>query len=268
MKMEMKSQQKKRYKELLNNAVNQNVYYFTDFVSMADAMEACEVAPKNYVTVYGGAPDCERVMLRFGNPEDFGYEEDFPITLLKITPAMAKYADDLTHRDFLGTLMGLGIERDVIGDIIVRNGNGVPKNDGCDTQSKKESLVAYVFIAKRMTGYLMDNLKTVKHTTVCVSELTEIPGDVAPEFAIEELIVSSPRLDGVVAKCYHLSREKAKQLFAGKMVFINGKEMSNPSIQPKEGDIISTRGHGKFIFDGIRRETKKGNMVITIRRYI
>ena len=70
-------------------------------------------------TVFGGTEASERAVVRFGDPEAFGYEEDFPIDILAIVPLADKFADDLTHRDFLGALMSLGIERSLLGDIIV-----------------------------------------------------------------------------------------------------------------------------------------------------
>ena len=250
MNKDIAAARKKRFSELYNNARSHNAYYFTDFMTLSDAAEVYGIAPESDVTVFGGAPDCERVMIRFGNPAEFGYEEDFPIVLLKISPAAAKFADDLTHRDFLGTLMGLGIERDVIGDIIVRDRN------------------AYIFAAARMADYFKENLSTVRHTTVTVSELNDIPEDIAPKFESEEPIVASLRLDGILSKLYHLSREKAKQLFAKEQILINGLVTMNPSIIPKPGDVISVRGHGKWVFDGVVRETKKGNTVISVRRYV
>ncbi len=261
--------QKKRLKELSEQAIRHNAFYFTDFMTAADAAEVYDLVPEQNVTVFGGAKDCERVVVRFGNPEEFGYEEPFPITLLKITPAAAKFADDLTHRDYLGTLMGLGIDRDVVGDIIVRNNTQKETEaNNRDKQGRTGYPAAYVFILTRMAGFVVENLTTVKHTTVTVTELTDVPKDVAPIFAEEEIIVSSQRLDGVIAKLFHLSREKAKQLFAGDMVFINGRTSENPSLQPKMSDVISVRGYGKFIFDGVLRETKKGNTVVSVRRYV
>ena len=71
--------------------------------------------------VWGGAENCERCMVRFGSPEQFGYDELFPITLLRCAPVQKKFSDTLTHRDFLGSVIGLGIDRAKIGDIVVRD---------------------------------------------------------------------------------------------------------------------------------------------------
>ncbi len=255
---------KKRLVELHHNALSHNAYYFTDFMTAADAADVYGLAPESDFTVFGGAPDCERVMIRFGNLHEFGYEEDFPIVLLKIAPLAAKYADELTHRDFLGTLMGLGLERDVIGDIILRGENA---RQGESPEENDNALAAYVFVAERMADFIKENVTTVKHTTVAVEQLKQVPKDVAPVFEKEEPVVASLRLDGMVSKLYHLSREKSKAMFAKELVFINGRPTANPSIEPKSGDVISVRGHGKFIFDGVLRETKKGNTVIAVRRY-
>ena len=74
--------------------------------------------------LFGGSEEAERMVVRFGDPEDMGYEEAFPITLLKIEPLLQKYADALGHRDFLGALMNLGIERSTLGDIFIKDNCG------------------------------------------------------------------------------------------------------------------------------------------------
>ena len=95
-------------------------YTFTQFLSLDEQSMLKSIERELYsFTLFGGLNNCERVMARFGSPDDFGYEENFPITCLKAEPILKKFADDLTHRDFLGALMNLGIERNNIGDIIV-----------------------------------------------------------------------------------------------------------------------------------------------------
>ena len=73
------------------------------------------------VTAYGGTNDCERVMLRFGDGELCGYDEEFPIVCIEISPVSEKFGEALTHRDYLGALMNLGIERSTFGDIVIKD---------------------------------------------------------------------------------------------------------------------------------------------------
>ena len=99
----------------------------------------------------GGYQDAERVMLRFGGEELMGYEEEFPISCLKVSPVSAKFADVLTHRDYLGALMNLGIERDRLGDILIAGNE------------------AFIFCTSSMADFITENLVKVKHTSVSCS---------------------------------------------------------------------------------------------------
>ena len=252
------TQLKKRFADLAAGSERNFTYYFTDFLSPADA--ACvypALAEAGYppyaadvmVTAFGGAEGCERVMLRFGDPASFGYEEPFPIRALYIRPKNEKFSDDLTHRDFLGALMHLGIERDVVGDIIVR------ENAAC------------VFVKDSMADYIRDSLDRVRHTPVTVELLDEAPEDVRPKLVSERLNVASERPDAVIAKLFNLSRSKAQNLFPQGAVLLNGRPLEKDSCALSDGDVISVRGYGKFIFRGTVHETKKGRIVVNVERY-
>ena len=189
-------------------------------------------------------------MIRFGSEEMLGYEESFPIRCLVAKPLIKKFADALTHRDFLGALMNLGIERDILGDIIVRDN------------------VGYVFCEDKMAEYLREHLDKVKHTSISCEIVSECPARAVPDFANEELVVSSIRCDAVVSKAYKLSRSQSIELFRTKKVFVNGRQYENNSGILKDKDIVSVRGFGKFIFSGTPVETKKGRIRITIKKYV
>ena len=113
-----------RFIELSKKSHGSGVFLFSDFLGLAEQSVlqgvARELGGAKY-TLYGGAPCAERVMVRFGDPDELFYEIPFPIITLKIEPKSVKFAEKLTHRDFLGALLNLGIERSVLGDIIVRD---------------------------------------------------------------------------------------------------------------------------------------------------
>ncbi len=244
---------KKRILDLANRCDRSGIYTFSDFMGINEQALFFEMVPElSFVpyTLFGGGEDCERRMVRFGSPEMLGYEEDFPIRCLTIRPLAQKFADDLTHRDFLGALMHLGIDRDVLGDIIVRDN------------------IAYLFCEDSIAEFLAEHLDKVKHTSVTCTVGTECPAEAKPIFSEEELVVSAARCDSVVAKAYKLSRSESARLFAAKRIFVNGRQCENPGSVLKEGDVVSIRGFGKFIFDGIRTETKKGRIRVKILRYI
>ena len=199
-------------------------------------------------------------MVRFGSPEMFGYDEPYPITLLKLYPAMAKFAETLTHRDYLGSLVGLGIEREKIGDIIIprsrTDGNSIEKH------------TVYVFVTEEISDYIIDNLSYVKHTNIRIERCEEVPDEVAPQLEELSVIVSSNRLDAIVAKLYNLSREQALKLFVEGKVFLNGINMTGNARSLKEGEVVSVRGYGKFIFNGEGGNTKKDKLYIKVSKYV
>ena len=116
---------RKRFIELANKSYGAGIYTFTDFLGLSeqtdfDAVKK-DVRGVSY-TAFGGADGAERVMIRFGSEEELGYELPFPISTLKISAKDKRFAEKLTHRDYLGAILNLGIERDCLGDIVVRDG--------------------------------------------------------------------------------------------------------------------------------------------------
>lgn len=244
---------RRRIMDLANRCYQSNVYTFSGFLNPADQALVYEMEKElSFVdwSLFGGGKDCERRMLRFGSAEMLGYEEPFPVSCLVVKPVARKFADDLTHRDFLGAFMNLGIERDVLGDIIVKD------------------QVGYVFCEDSMAGYLQEHLSRVKRTSVSCEIVKECPEEAEPELSEEELVVSSNRCDAVIAKVYKLSRSQSIELFREKRVFVNGRQYENNSGVLKQEDVVSVRGFGKFIFAGFLNETKKGRIRIGIRRYV
>lgn len=234
----------KRLNELYNRAYEKSYKVFTPFLNLeeqsilAQAYLPCEK--------YGGYDIAERVVAGFG---DALQKADFPIAYLVIAPVKQKFADDLTHRDFLGALMNLGIKREMLGDIIVAD------NQAC------------LICLEQIAAYVADNLHRVKHTDVTVTQTDEIPAGAAEIPESKEFIAASLRLDALISCVYKLSRSKAAKLFAADKVFVNSRLIQNTSYQVKERDIVSVRGMGRFQFDGVLKKTKKDNLVLNIILY-
>ena len=113
----------------------------------------------------------------------------------------------------------------------------------------------------------MDNLSKVKHTNVKCSL-----ADVKKELPVKEpeemrLTVASERVDGLVAKIYHLSRNQSLELFREKKIYVNGRQNENNSYAIKKGDIVSVRGYGRFVYYGADHETKKGKWSVSVGIY-
>ena len=244
---------KKRFAELAKRSYQNNMYTFTGFLNASEQalffeMEK-EVSYAGYA-LWGGTENSERRMLRFGDPEHLGYEEDFPIACIAVKPLMHKFADNLSHRDFLGSLMNLGIERSILGDIYVKDKS------------------AYILCEQTMASYIADNLSRVKHTSMLCMVTEEMPPEILPELKELELIVSSDRADAVIAKAYQMSRSQSVELFREKKIFVNGRLYENNSGVLKAEDIVSVRGFGKFIYKGLVQETKKGRLKVRILVYV
>ncbi len=247
-------QLKNRLKDLADKSFRQNIYTFTGFLGLSEQDVFWKMSEKGELTfsrwqLWGGYENAERRVVRFGSVEDLGYEEDFPVVCIHIQPVLAKFADNLSHRDFLGALMNLGIERSTLGDIRIAG---------------KE---AYLYCLDNMAEYICGNLDKVKHTNVkckVVSDAQEIPVE-EPE--IKEVLLPSMRLDACLAKVYQESRSTILDMFRAGKVYVNGRLCENNSKQLKEGDVINLRGYGKFIFDGLQHETKKGRLSVQIRIY-
>ena len=241
-------QLKKRFEDLAERSWQQNLFTFSPFLSLAEQNVFFEAADRRgwAYTLFGGMDNTERQMVRFGDGRQLGYEQPFPIVCLCIRPLQEKFADDFTHRDFLGALMNLGIDRSTVGDIFL---------DG-----KR----AWVFCNETIAPYIQDSLTQVKHTSVkCV--MTDGP-DQIPEVKLKDvaLNVAGLRCDNIVAEVYHLSRSESLTLFKQKKVYVNGKLQENNSYQLKPEDLVSVRGFGRFIFRGENHTTKKGRLSVSV----
>lgn len=245
-------QLKNRFRDLADKASRQNIFTFTGFLGLSEQDAFWQLEPEIRFAGYslwGGSDDTDRKLIRFGNAEELGYEIPFPITCIHIQPLIAKFADRLSHRDFLGALMNLGIERDTIGDIKVGD---------------KE---AYLFCQENIAGYICQNLGQIKHTHVkctITENYEEIPRE-PPQ--IKTIQVNSVRLDAVIAKVYNKSRGECLDLFRAGKVYVNGRLCENNSRLLKAGETVNARGYGKFVYMGEPRETRKGKLSVEVEVY-
>ena len=243
----------RRFSDLAEISLRQGRYTFTTFLTEAECSDFYSIRntlPNVGVAIFGGYENAERVMLRFGDAESLGWEEPFPISCIRISPLSMKFADDLSHRDVLGAVMHLGIERSEIGDILI---------------SDKE---AYLFCTQTMAEYLCRELNKVRHTSVRCTITEELPQSITQARKEGEIQIASERIDAVIAKIYRISRSDCLELFQRPLVFVNSRNMESGSHLLKEGDKVSVRGYGKFRFLGIIGETRKGNKIAKYEQYI
>lgn len=246
----------KRMGELSDMADRQYRPVFTEFLTLYENSMVLssmnKLAPVS-VQSWGGYEEAERRLLCFF-PMDFPIERaDFPISCIHICPKNQKFSDNLSHRDFLGAVLSLGIDRNRTGDILLR------ENDG------------WLFCDSEIVGFIAQNLERVRHTSVICEMIqpAEVPADILrPDVQSVKGFVTALRLDAVAAVAFHVSRSSMAECIRSDQVFVNGKLASENSVRVKENDLISVRGMGKFRYLGIEGESKKGRLAIRIEKYI
>ena len=240
---------KKRLSELYKRAFSRGSYEYSDFLNIYEQSLLKDSVPDGGYTLDGGYVNAERLVSCFGSEEEFGYPPYPPIVCIKISPRGAKFSEELTHRDFLGALMNLGIKREKLGDILL-----------CGSD-------AYLFCIETVSDFICKSLDRVRHTAVecgvadCIPEqLNELP-------ETERIVVSSERLDALISAVYKLSRAEILRYFAQNKVYVNGRNIISPDERASDGDIVSVRGLGRFIYCGMQSETKKGRLAVGVRIY-
>lgn len=244
---------KKRFIELANKSYNAGIFVFTDFLGLSEQSAFSEIKKEIRgipYTAFGGAEGTERVMIRFGSEEDLGYEVPFPISVIKAEPVSQKFADKLTHRDFLGAILNLGIERSTVGDIAIIDN------------------VGYIFASEDIAEYITSSLNRVKHTDMRLKIVDKLPEGELYKTETRRVQANGERIDAIIAKVFGLSRDDSSTLFKKRLVFVDGRCTENTSYIPKEGEVISVRGHGRMIYRGYDSFTKKGKMNIVVDLYV
>lgn len=239
----------KRCKDFEQSVLKYKNAYFSRFVSPHDlAVFKLHFFPSPFVNIseFGGAFGCERLRIGFfpdyHNPDN----SDFPIT-----PILIEGVFGYSHRDILGSVLGLGIKREMIGDIFIDDDKAVIM---CDDQIR---------------DFLLYNLKTVGRRKVSVSVF---PDDMALNlehpYELERCVIASNRLDAFVGAAAKLSRSEAVESILGGSVSVNFVQTEDVSKRICQGDMISIRHHGRFVFEEICGKTKKDRLAIIIKRFI
>lgn len=219
---------------------------FLDPLSISKLMAAVKVRGINALP-FGGYSGAERQMLGFFCEEIS--EDGFPITMLTITVNKG-FSGQITHRDCLGAILSLGIDRAKIGDI------------------KFEESGAHFFAHNDICEYIAQNLTKVGGAGVSV--FMQPAADANFEETEPEQIrttVASLRLDAIVGQCFKLSRANAQDLVAGEKVFVNWAAETRLSVQIKQDDVITLRGYGRIKIKEICGTTKKGRTAVIYYKY-
>lgn len=250
----------KHIQDLIMRSYMQNRPYYSEFLSLEESgMVYAQLQNQRDVTLhlYGGYENAERQVLAI-LPVGYETAPPVPVSCIRIEPVQFRFHDELSHRDYLGALMNLGIERNLLGDIVIHR----------ETKKGHTYPVAYVFCLMRICDFIIDNLSKIRHTQVTCSEEKEYEIQYEPSF--EELTgtVASMRLDAVLAFLIKQSRSQVAALIGEKKIFINNICIQNASYRLKENDVIRIRGYGKYIYQSEGLLSKKGRLVIHVLKYI
>ncbi len=222
---------------------------FSRFVSPHDLMVfQTQYQPSPFVSVsyFGGAADCERVQLGFF--PDFLEPEN---SAFPISPLLISDVSGLSHRDILGSALGLGIKREMLGDIFIDSQRAVLM---CDSQ---------------VSDFLLMNLKTIGRKKVEVSLCpAKIAVSLERKFVLTRHVIASLRLDAVVGAAANLSRSEAAASISGGNVSVNFATTEDLSKKLCVGDVISIRHHGRFVLETICGETRKGRLAVELKKYV
>jgi RNA-binding protein YlmH len=258
---------KRRILELAERAASRGYPTHTAFIPLSEqnvlkelegekraSLSAGKIGEAQFL-LYGGSEESESKVLFF-YPDYCLLEEEkekeeagATIVALHIEGKKAEYAQELSHRDYLGALMSLGYEREQFGDILVAG---------------KE---AYVFLFAPVAEEVKKNLLSVSHTSVKCSILAPRDCPFHPQKEERKINVSSPRLDAVVAEVFSLSREEAQRLIEKGEVLVGIAPNENTSYLLKGGEVIAVRGKGKFAYLGEEARSRKGRLFVKVSLY-
>ena len=202
--------------------------------------------------MYGGYEDAERRMLVCIPSELPMSDEEAVSGLLEVIrvekPAISR---NLSHRDYLGSMLGLGIDRGMTGDILVRD-------DGAD-----------IIVMPEIADFLLQEYRQVGRTVVKTSRLP-LEQLIIPEARTETIrdTVQSLRLDTVTASAFRMSRSKAAEAIRAGIVSVDHIECLKPDMKLEEGAILVLRGKGKAVLKEAGGESRKNRIWIRIERYV
>lgn len=225
--------------ELIKN-INNSSKSVSKFLSLEEQVQLNKVKNKLFFPI---GSERKRVIIFKNDIEEIKIDDY--ISIIKIS--YNKRFGEINHRDVLGSLIGLGIKRECIGDIIVDKD-------------------IYVYVIKEMEQFIIQNLIKIGRVSVDteISNINELKNINIDSYIEDTFIVSSYRLDTIISERCSLSREKAKQYIILKNVKINGIINVNPDYIVKIDDLISIHRFGRLIIKEEVKKTKKDKYILRV----
>lgn len=192
----------------------------------------------------GGIHKAERKVISI-YPSYLSHEElEIPIMALEIRGISSKYS----HRDFLGSLLSLGINRDKTGDIFIHEN------------------YAQIVVKNEISSFILMNLKKIGNANINIKKI-QLKDLNLGKIKYKEVfvVIPSPRLDTLVGGAWNLSRNDSKKVIESGKVKVNWQPIERVFKDIKEGDLISAKGYGRFILDTVEGITRKGNIKVKLK---
>jgi len=238
----------KRLRELALRASHRDEATFTHFLDLTQAQTALAAAREAGVLIAsnGGYADAERRVAAFYRGEA-PRDDEWPICPVRISwrPQFGSPG----HRDILGALMGLGFERERIGDIVL------------------DTACAWLFAEREMASYIVSALESAGRVSVTCGIAEGVPALPEPAGRHVRDTVPSLRLDALVAAGFNLSRSEASRVIAQGRVYLNQAQSMHPDASVPEGALVSLRGSGRFRLVRVEGETRKGRCGVRLFLY-
>lgn len=244
----------RRVEELCQVAQRRGIPRYTGFLSDREqtlAQAACHRAAFTEMRFWGGFENAERRVLCM-EPAQAWQEE--PLGFLRLTASAASGDKLPTHRDYLGAILGLGLDRACLGDLL---------------QDPRDPGRYYAVVLADKLDFIAASLTGAGHCTVHTEICAELPPHLqeGPERTLCEATVSSLRADAVLAAMMHTSRSRAAEYMAAGRVEINHLPLRAPHETAYAGDIFTVRGVGRFRLMDIGGKSRKGRVFISFFQY-
>jgi RNA-binding protein YlmH len=239
--------------EWVERAAERHEIRRTDFLDPRQAHILYTLAnrhPDASIRLDGGSAQAERKRALIGPDYCHLEDEDAGITVLSIESDDRRISE-LDHGDYLGALLGLGMKRDKIGDLHVRE-------DGC-----------HVLVAEEIGPFLAGQLKQVHRLDVSASLMPlSALREVSPKLEEMTLSVASMRLDGIASDVFRMSRSKILLPIRAGHCRVNWKTEENPATPLREGDVVSLKGFGRFRLLEVAGVSKSGRTRLRVGKFV
>lgn len=235
----------KKFEGYKNKAINSYKMTITKFLNLREQEILTYIIGQN-----------SGVFLKFSNISGFDeykraiispfeVDDDFDIDIIKLD--YNKKFSELNHRQILGTIMSLQIERNMIGDILINENKDI-----------------YIISSKEMSDFIIQNVFKINNSEVFLSKTDKVIGSFSPNYVIKKYFLASLRIDLVTSEGFGVSRNKVQEMIKAGLLKLNSKEEKNVSRQIELNDVISLKGHGRIKLLSVGGLSKSGKICVEI----